>query len=156
MATVTYKNLPPVPGDVAGYLRQGARILPGTPGINPSAPDPYIGQPQPSTLEQWVNRFLHGITIFGPGGVFASPAPGQSPEAEKRAEETVRADQAQRESGAPLFQNGFCFGFDQTLCADAGVFQPACVTLTNLTCLGLGVLVLLALLGVGLHAIATG
>jgi hypothetical protein len=146
MAQVRVPVLPPnLPGiPQAGY---------GTPGINPNAPDPRTGRPPQSDLEAWIDRFLKGITIFGPGGVFATPAPGQTQEATQRAEEAVRSDrQAQGEDkpGPP-----WCFGLEETICSGAGLAKGACTFTARLVCLGIGVIVLLALLGIGLHAVVS-
>jgi hypothetical protein len=141
-----YRNLPPITDDVAGYLRVGLPPgSPGTPGINPAAPDP---RGRPSFWDT-----LWGVLT---GDVAGRQRPGTAEEAvgqpkPERAKEQEKA--AEEAAGQPA--TNFCFGADKVICEGMGAARGICYILTNLTCIALGIIILLALLGIGLHAIVT-
>lgn len=139
MAEVRYGGpiLPPNPGATFGY---------GTPPIAP-------GPPGPSYWDTLWDVFLGDL--FGKGRPESKPAPGASPSDPHFTPTPAGGAQTPTEQQGNVGDAGFCFGFDHRLCDGLGLARGTCLTLANISCLALGVIVLAALLGIGLHSLVT-
>jgi hypothetical protein len=90
--------------------------------------------------------------------VVLGDATGQRPSSREEAQaNTEQAKAAVKEAVGEAEQPAanFCFGADKAICERMGVFKGPCYTFTNIACLMLGIVVLLALLGIGLHAVVS-
>lgn len=133
---------------------QFSTILPGD--------QPTVSRPPQTDFEKLVDRILKRLPLPEGyrGGGYAAPAPGQSPEATARAEEAIRRQREEAVTPPDPNWPTWCFGIERTLCKDAKLFgfdaSGSCEAAANVSCLAVGVFVLLALLGLSLNALLRG
>jgi hypothetical protein len=148
-----------------------AQLTYGTPGINPAAPDPRPGfkspleilqdalpgvfgspapRPETSAPSYWDTLWdvLLG-DLYGQGRPESRPAPGAQPSDPHFQPPGRPVSPQEQDRQSP----GFCFGFDKELCAGVGLGQNLCLWVSNLACLLIGLVILLALLGLGVRSL---
>lgn len=144
-------NFPGPPPE--GYYPNGSMY--GDPGINPNAsqrPPIAPGPPgqSPDTALDQINDLFRRLTgaplLTGPGVAKEKPGdPGATP-----AGGSVMGGGAKGVlQGGP----GFCFGAEKEICKGTEPFDGLCKFTSNLVCLVIGLTILLALIGLGVHGI---
>jgi len=146
MAQVQYaggSGVPVLPSNLPGIPQGGY----GDPGINPNASQ------RPSLWDDILNVFLGDLRGQRPSEP-VTPAEAEKNRQAASEARKVLIDQT-GDSGKGVLQGGpgFCLGADKEICKDAGAFSGLCSFASNLTCLFIGLTILLALLGLGVHGI---